>query len=206
MGTTSVLGSGPNGLAAAVVLASCGLQTTLYEAADTVGGALRSSDPLGPGTVTDHGAAVLPFTAASPLLTRLPLEQHGLRLLHPPVPLAHPLEGRPAALLHRHLDETTTALGRDTRAWRALHAGPVRHGEQLVDGALGPLLRSPAHSLVMAGFGARGAWPASVLARAPSVSRRRGRRSRGLPRTLCCRCPAEAFGVCVVQVSRSWLL
>lgn len=164
-GTASVVGAGPNGLAAAVVLARAGLQVTVHEAADRVGGALRSGSPLGPGTVTDLGAAVLPFAIASPLLSRLPLERHGLTWVHPQTPLAHPLPDGPAALLHRDLAETAGELGRDARAWRAVHGSAVRRWEQLVDGTLGPLLRVPEHPLTLASFGLRGAWPASALAR-----------------------------------------
>ena len=164
-GSASVVGAGPNGLAAAVVLAAAGLEVTVHESADTVGGGLRSGSPLGEGTVTDLGAAVLPFAVASPLLSRLPLERHGLRWVHPELPLAHPLEGRPAAVLHRDLDRTAAELGRDARAWRAVHGPAVRHWEDLVGDVLGPLLRVPRHPLTLASFGLRGGWPASVLAR-----------------------------------------
>lgn len=165
-GTASVVGSGPNGLAAAVVLARAGLDVTVWEAADEPGGATRSAALLGAGTVSDLGSAVHPFGVASPLFTRLPLERHGLEWLHPRIPMAHPLDSGPAALLHSSLGETATGLGRDGRPWKAVHGGVVRRWAQIVPGVMGPLVRIPAHPLAMAAFGARGAWPATTLARA----------------------------------------
>ena len=103
---------------------------------------------------------------ASPLFSRLPLERHGLRWVHPEVPLAHPLDDGPAPLLQRSLTATAASLGRDARAWRALHGPAVHRWESLLPGVLGPLLRLPAHPLAMASFGARGVWPATTLARA----------------------------------------
>lgn len=165
-GTASVVGAGPNGLAAAVVLARAGLDVTVWEAAEEPGGATRSAPVLGPGTLSDLGSAVHPFGVASPLFARLPLQRHGLAWVHPRVPVAHPLDGLPAALLHSSLEETARGLGRDGRAWQLVHGGVVRRWEQVVAGVMGPLVRVPAHPVTLAAFGARGAWPASALARA----------------------------------------
>ena len=165
-GTASVVGAGPNGLAAAVVLAGAGLQVTLYEAADRVGGALRSDDALGAGTVRDLGAAVMPFAVASPLLRGLGLERHGLRWLHPEVVVAHPLPGRDAALLHHSLERTADGLGRDGGAWRRLVAPVARRFDALARDALGPPLRVPRSPLTLAAFGLRGLPPATATARA----------------------------------------
>ena len=165
-GTASVVGSGPNGLAAAVVLARAGLDVTVWEAADTAGGAARSAALLGPGTISDLGSAVHPFGVASPLFSRLGLERHGLQWVHPRIPMAHPLDDLPASLLHRSLPDTCHELGRDGRAWSRVHAGVVERWEEILPGVLGPLLRVPEHPLALAAFGARGAWPATMLARA----------------------------------------
>lgn len=165
-GTASVVGSGPNGLAAAVVLARAGLRVTVWEVAETPGGATRSARSLAPDAVTDLGSAVHPFGIASPLFSRLPLHRYGLEWLHPKVPMAHPLDGRPAALLERSLGETCRGLGRDGRAWAAVHRSVVRTWDHIVPGVLGPLLRIPEHPVAMAAFGARGVWPAAALATA----------------------------------------
>lgn len=163
-----MVGAGPNGLTAAVVLARAGLTVTVYEEQTTVGGGTRSAPALGPGTVVDLGSAVHPFGVASPVYRQLDLQQHGLRWLHPPVPLAHPLDDGPAAMLHDDLARTADSLGRDARAWIAVHGGAIARWDDLVRGVLGPILRvpeDPATLLALAGFGARGAWPAAGLAR-----------------------------------------
>ncbi|MFW6186849.1 MAG: phytoene desaturase family protein [Actinomycetota bacterium] len=165
-GTAAVVGSGPNGLAAAVVLARAGLDVTVHEAASVPGGAARSSDLLGPGTVVDLGSAVHPFGAASPLFRSLGLERHGLEWLHPPVVAAHPLDGAPPGLLHRSLERTAAELGPDGRAWTALHRGVVARWEQTVESVLGPLVRVPEHPVALAAFGLRAPWPAAATARA----------------------------------------
>ena len=110
-GSATVVGAGPNGLAAAVVLARAGLKVTVFEAADSPGGATRSARVLAPDAVTDLGSAIHPLGVASPLLSRLPLQRHGLEWVHPEVPLAHPLDDRPAALLQPSLTATARSLG-----------------------------------------------------------------------------------------------
>ncbi|MCM3689213.1 phytoene desaturase family protein [Kocuria rosea] len=165
-GTAAVVGSGPNGLGAAVVLARAGLDVTVHEAAATAGGAARSAAVLGPGTVTDLGSAVHPFGAASPLFTTLGLHRHGLEWLHPPIAAAHPLDDGPPGLLHRSLERTAEGLGRDGAAWTALHRGVVDRWEDTVEAVLGPLVRAPAHPLALASFGLRAPWPAAATARA----------------------------------------
>jgi len=161
-----VVGAGPNGLAAAIVLAQAGFQVTVYEAAGTAGGALRSRSLLSPDSVTDLGAASHPFGVASPFFNSLDLQRHGLEWIDPAVPLAHPLIGRPAALLHRSLERTTQELDRDGGAWNRLHRNATDHWPEVVESVLAPLLRVPRRPLTLAGFGARGAWPAASLARA----------------------------------------
>ncbi|SDD68921.1 phytoene desaturase family protein [Auraticoccus monumenti] len=171
----SVVGSGPNGLAAAVVLARAGLEVTVWEAAEDVGGAARSRPLLGPGTSVDLGSAVHPFAVASPVLRSFDLERHGLRWLHSPVVMAHPLDDAPAALLHRSLALTAQGLGRDEGAWLRLHEPVVRRWRGVVDAALGGL--AVPRDLVAAGvLGAPGALPAAALARLAW----RGRAARAL--------------------------
>lgn len=160
-----IVGSGPNGLSAAIVLARAGLNVTVFEAADEPGGATRSAGSFGPGTIVDLGSAGHPFGISSPFLSGLGLERHGLEWIQPPIPAAHPLEDRPAALLHRSLEDTVTELGRDGPAWRRLLAPIVRNWEKVVASVFGPMLRVPAHPLTLARFGARAALPATVFTR-----------------------------------------
>lgn len=162
--TAAVVGAGPNGLAAAIVLARAGLEVTVYEAAPSPGGALRSAPVFGLGTIVDLGAAVHPLGIASPFFASLQLERHGLRWLQPDIPLAHPLDGRPAALLHRSLAETAAGLGVDAAAWRRLHEPLQRRWPAVLDLVLGPLLRVPADLGTAVRFGVRAAPPAQAIA------------------------------------------
>lgn len=156
-----VVGAGPNGLAAAVTMAREGLRVIVLERAEVAGGALRSLSGSEPGLVHDFGAAVLPLAVASPVLSRWPLGRHGLRWIHPPLPLAHPLPGRPAARLERSLRATAAGLGVADEAWRAL-VGPVAESwEALAPDLMGPVLHVPAAPLALARFGARALLPAS---------------------------------------------
>lgn len=160
-----VVGSGPNGLAAAVTLARAGLSVVVLEAAAQAGGGMRSEELTLPGFVHDVCSTIHPLGAASPFFAALPLAEHGLEWAHPTAPAAHPLAGGRAATLDRSIDATAAALGADAGAWRAV-VGPLVAGwDPLSHMLLGPLLRSPAHPLVMARFGTRALWPATVLAR-----------------------------------------
>lgn len=165
MTTAVVVGSGPNGLAGAVVLAQAGLQVTVLEAADTIGGGTRSSELTLPGLLHDHCSAVHPVGAASPLFQSLGLERHGLEWLWPEVDLAHPLDGGRAGVLVRDLSQTAAGLGEDGAAWSRLFGGPSRGIDALHEDLLRPVLHVPRHPLLLAGFGLRALAPASVVAR-----------------------------------------
>ncbi|MCP3979680.1 MAG: NAD(P)/FAD-dependent oxidoreductase [bacterium] len=148
-----VVGSGPNGLGAAVTLAQAGLGVLVCEARDSVGGSARSDEGTLPGLIHDVCSAIHPTGAASPLFRSLPLERHGLEWVHPELPLAHPLEGGRAAVLERSLDATARGLGEDERAYRRLLKPLQSAGLPLLDQLLSPPLGVPYLPLAMARFG-----------------------------------------------------
>ncbi|MDQ4096173.1 MAG: NAD(P)/FAD-dependent oxidoreductase [Actinomycetota bacterium] len=150
-----VVGSGPNGLAAAISLARAGRRVKVLEAAPTIGGGSRTEELTLPGFKHDVCSAIHPLALASPFMKSLPLDELGLRFVHPTVPLAHPLEDGSAAVLARSIDETAYSLGRDGISYDKLVRPFVDHADALVGDALGPL-RIPRHPFVMARFGAVG--------------------------------------------------
>ncbi len=157
-----VVGSGPNGLAAAVVLAMQGVNVTVLEASDEIGGGTRTSELLGPGLLSDHCSAVHPMGAASPLLTSLEL---GIEWAHPEVDLAHPLDDGRAGVMLRSLDATAAWLGADGGAWMRLFGPIADHFDELNEDLLRPILHVPKHPLHLAGFGIRSLAPVPLLAR-----------------------------------------
>jgi len=159
-----VVGAGPNGLVAAVVMASEGRRVLLVEAADRVGGALRCEQFTLPGFQHDVGATVLPLALASRAFRHLELERDGLTWAHPHFPAAHPLDGANAVLLHRDPDRTARGLGRDAGAWHGVVGATARAGNGLVDTLLSPL-DVPRAPLAAARYGVCGALPATWLAR-----------------------------------------
>ncbi len=159
-----VVGSGPNGLAAAVALARAGRSVLVIEGADEVGGGTRSAELTLPGFVHDICSAVHPMAVASPFFDQLPLKDHGLEWVHPPLPLAHPLDDRTAAVLDRSVDATADALGPDAVAYRKLMAALVRSADGLFDDLLGPF-RLPRRPLAALRFGWRAVRSARGLAR-----------------------------------------
>ncbi len=160
-----VVGAGPNGLAAAVTLARAGASVLVLEAADTVGGGTRSAELTQEGFVHDVCSAIHPLAASSPFFAPLPLADHGLEWVHSDAPLAHPMPDGTVVVVERSLPATASALGSDARAWRRLLGPLVRRWEPLCDSILAPLVRPPAHPLVMSRFGTRALWPATTLAR-----------------------------------------
>ncbi|MFN8051724.1 MAG: NAD(P)/FAD-dependent oxidoreductase [Acidimicrobiales bacterium] len=132
-----VVGSGPNGLVAAVTLAMAGWKVLVVEAASEPGGGTRSAELTRPGMIHDVCSAIHPLALASEALRSLPLAQHGLEWVHPPVAAAHPLDGGRAGLLFRSVTETADHLGADADAYRKL-VEPLLDMD-LVDSLLAPL-------------------------------------------------------------------
>ncbi|AFL88006.1 phytoene dehydrogenase-like oxidoreductase [Terriglobus roseus DSM 18391] len=160
-----IVGSGPNGLSAGVALARAGVRVTVFEAAETIGGGVRTEALTLPGFLHDAGAAVFPLGIASPFFKTLPLREHGLQWIEPDVPLAHPLDGGDCVGQMHDLDETAALLGQDGDAWRALVKPLMDAWPGFLGDALGPMLRVPRHPLVMARFGLTALQSASFAAR-----------------------------------------
>ncbi|GEP35012.1 putative dehydrogenase [Nocardioides szechwanensis] len=163
--TAVVVGSGPNGLSAALHLAQQGVHVTVLEAHSTVGGGTRSDELTVPGLVHDVCSAIHPFGVASPYLASLPLAEHGLTWRWAEVDLAHPLDDGSAGVLAGDAAATGAGLGEDARTWERLFGPLQRSFPAVADDVLGPLVRVPSHPLRLAQFGLRAAPPASVLAR-----------------------------------------
>jgi phytoene dehydrogenase-like protein len=153
MSRACVIGSGPNGLAAAIVLAQAGMCVEVFEAEAEPGGAVRTLPLTLPGFLHDFGSAVHPFAAGSPFFATLPLADHGLEWIHGEAPVAHPLDDGSAVVLERDLDHAERALGADGRLWRGLMQPAADNWNEFAEDALGPVLRIPHHPLRMARFG-----------------------------------------------------
>ena len=153
MSRACVIGSGPNGLAAAIVLAQAGLRVDVFEAEAEPGGAARSLPLTLPGFSHDFGSAVYPFAVGSPFFSSLPLAHHGLEWIYGQAPLAHPLDDGTAIVLERDLNETARALGADGAEWRRLLQPAIDHWKDFAEDSLGPVLRIPRHPFRMARFG-----------------------------------------------------
>lgn len=162
-----VVGSGPNGLAAAVTLAEAGLAVTVLEAAGEIGGGTRTEELTVPGLLHDVCAAVHPLGAVSPFLVdrAAALEDHGLVWRYPEVDMAHPLDGGRAAVVLRSLDDTAAGFGPDGPAWRRTFGPLVARAGTVFDEALAPVLHLPRHPLTLANFGVRALAPATWLGR-----------------------------------------
>jgi len=171
-----VIGAGPNGLAAAIVLAQAGKRVEVYEAEEQLGGASRTMELTLPGFRHDFGSAVHPMAAGSPFLSSLPLDRHGLMWIHGQAPLAHPLDDGTAVMLEHNMRDEESALEPDGRAWKKMIEPLVQHWPEFAQDALGPVVSMPQHPLRMARFGYYAFQPATRLMRRQF----RGMRARAL--------------------------
>lgn len=162
--TALVVGSGPNGLAAAIKLAQAGLDVTVREAGPFIGGATRSAELTLPGFKHDLGSAIHPMAVSSPFFSTLSLPQHGLDWAFPSAELAHPFDDGSAVLIERDVGKTAAQFGGDSKAYKALFEPLVEKWTVLAKDLLGPL-GFPSHPLLMARFGMRAVQPASLLTR-----------------------------------------
>ncbi len=160
-----VVGSGPNGLAAAIRLAQEHLTVLVLEANDTLGGGTRSAELTLPGFVHDLCSAIHPLGLGSPFFRQLPLEKYGLKWIQPGLPLAHPLEHGRAVVLQRSVTDTSEGLGRDRKAYQRLLTPLVAHWENLAQEFLQPLLHLPRRPLLLARFGRLACRSAAALAK-----------------------------------------
>ncbi|MEQ8525746.1 NAD(P)/FAD-dependent oxidoreductase [Gracilimonas sp.] len=157
-----IVGSGPNGLSAAVRLSQEGLKVLVLEAKPTIGGGTRTQEITEPGFLHDICAAVLPTTAGSPFLNSLNLKKYGLEFIQPDIPYAHPLDDGDAAVCYRSLEKTAESLGVDHKNYTKLFGEFVNHWKYLSEDIFGTL-RIPKHPLLMARFGWYGQFSAKHL-------------------------------------------
>jgi phytoene dehydrogenase-like protein len=160
-----IVGSGPNGLAAAIALARAGCSVLVREANATIGGGARSAELTLPNFVHDVCSAVHPLAAGSPYFKTLPLERFGLEWIQPDIPLAHPLDDGTAACLYRDVDLTAHSLSPDAHAYLRLMKPLVRDWAQLAVEFLQPMLHLPKHPIALARFGFPALCPAIWLAK-----------------------------------------
>ena len=171
-----VVGAGPNGLSAAIVLAQAGKSVLVVEAKETVGGGMRSAELTLPGFVHDVCSTAYPLGAGSPFFNSLPLAEHGLEWVHPTVPVTHPLDDETTAALYRSVSETAEGLGSDAEAYRKFMGPLAADWNGSVEYLLSPFRRVPKHPFAMARFGLTGIRSVDSLAR----SRFEGKMARAL--------------------------
>jgi phytoene dehydrogenase-like protein len=178
MAKATIIGAGPNGLSAAITLQQAGVETTVFEAGATAGGAARTGEITLPGFRHDLGSSVYPLGAASHFFNSLPLARYGHRWIEPPAPLAHPLDDGTAVMLEHDLAATCQGLGNanDAAAYRSLLKPLVSDWPALCHEILGPVVHLPRSPLLLAKFGLYAMLPAATLAR----SAFQGARARAL--------------------------
>lgn len=165
MPSAVVVGSGPNGLACAATLASRGVEVTVLEAEERIGGGTRSSELNEPGLLHDECSATHPMAVSSPAVAGLGLERHGLEWAWPEVDLAHPLDGGGGAVMLRSLEATAAGLGAAGERWKRVFGAPSRGYDALTEDVYHPLIHLPRHPLKLTRFGLPAALPATVLGR-----------------------------------------
>lgn len=159
-----IVGSGPNGMAAAITMARAGRSVLVVEGADTIGGGMRSLELTLPGYVHDAFSAVHPLGISSPFFASLPLSEHGLEWVHAPAPLAHPFDHGPTAMLEHDITSTARALGEDVDAYRRWMAPLVERWPDLLPDILGPL-HWPERPMLLARFSLRAVRSAESFSR-----------------------------------------
>jgi len=159
-----VIGSGPNGFAAAITLARAGLSVCIYEAKSTIGGGMRSAELTLPGFTHDICSAIHPLGFSSPFFRSLPLHQYGLEWIHPNASLAHPFDDGTAILLEKSIDKTAEAFDNDAKAYKNLMKPFVKNWEALSHDLLAPL-HFPKHPILMMQFSFKAFQSASHLCR-----------------------------------------
>ena len=165
--TANIVGSGPNGLAAAITLARAGVHVTVFERSAEIGGACSTAELTLPGFLHDVGSSVYPLGVASPFFRTLPLADFGLEWIEPDAPLAHPLDDGTAITLEHSLDDTAAQFpAHDARHWTLLLRPSIRDWPKLVPDVLHGLLHWPRNPVAMATFGMAAVLPARGLARA----------------------------------------
>ena len=192
-----IVGSGPNGLSAAIALARSGLRVCVIEGNPSFGGCARSAELTLPGFVHDTGSAVHPMATASPFFKSLPLSDYGLEWIQPPAAMAHPFDDGASALLCRSVQETAETLGRDSRRYSDLFTPLIEDWDSLLPELLGTM-RMPRRPLALARFALKALQPATRLAKGCFQDER----ARGFIAGLCAHSilpleetPASAFGL-----------
>ncbi len=168
-----VVGSGPNGLAAAITLQQAGVSVLLLEGKDTIGGGLRTAEITLPGYLHDICSAIHPMAVSSPFMSKLPLHEHGLEFIYPEVAAAHPFDDGTAAVLKKSIDETAGLLGKDEAAYKKLIQPITKIWPEIAPDVLGPL-HFPKHPLSMAQFGLQALTSANYLSRKFQTAKAKG--------------------------------
>jgi len=160
-----IIGSGPNGLAAAIRLAQTGKRVILYEANETIGGGSRSAELTLPGFIHDTCSAIHPLGIGSPFFKTLPLEKYGLQWIQPSAPLAHVWDDGTAVILERDVQQTARNLGRDGAMWTRIFSPLASRWDSFAPMILGSLLRFPRNPFLFGYFGVWALWSAKFFAR-----------------------------------------